>query len=278
MYPSGCRARHSSARHASGAGWQSNFTLYHSTLSSSQCRKAPPNRPSPPSRYEISPKRTIGLIKKSSSSVLAAPCIQVRSFFFIALMRSGSFVLMDCSRCRYGTVPVYTDANKAYPTFQTVSILLTFFLAMLMNPDAQTKAQEEIDRVIGTDRLPTFDDESKLPYVSALSKEVFRWQQVAPFGMSSYSLHISMHPVNFLPCFPAIPHRLIEDDFYNGYFLPKNSIVLGNAWCALSLSLSALLAQHTRFTAPFLPGESCTTTGSSPIPSHSSRSALSGPT
>jgi cytochrome P450 len=59
---------------------------------------------------------------------------------------------------------------------------LTFFLAMLMNPEAQAKAQEEIDRVIGTDRLPTFDDEPKLPYVSALSKEVFRWQQVAPFG------------------------------------------------------------------------------------------------
>lgn len=53
---------------------------------------------------------------------------------------------------------------------------------MLMNPAAQDKAQEEIDRVIGTDRLPTFDDEPKLPYVSALTKEVFRWQQVAPFG------------------------------------------------------------------------------------------------
>lgn len=53
---------------------------------------------------------------------------------------------------------------------------------MLMDPAAQDKAQEEIDRVIGTDRLPTFDDEPKLPYVSALAKEVFRWQQVAPFG------------------------------------------------------------------------------------------------
>jgi hypothetical protein len=144
---------------------------------------------------------------------------------------------MHRSRGRYGTVPIYMDANKAYPTFQTVSLLLTFFLAMLMNPDAQTKAQEEIDRVIGTDRLPTFDDESKLPYVSALSKEVFRWQQVAPFGMSSYSLHISILLVNFLPCFSAIPHRLMEDDVYNGYFLPKDSIVLGNAWCARALSL-----------------------------------------
>ena len=105
---------------------------------------------------------------------------------------------MDCSRCRYGTVPLYTDANKVNPTLQTVSILLTFFLAMLMNPDAQTKAQEEIDRVIGTDRLPTFDDESKLPYVSALSREVFRWQQVAPFGMSSYSLICTQSTTLFL--------------------------------------------------------------------------------
>jgi hypothetical protein len=53
---------------------------------------------------------------------------------------------------------------------------------MLMNPAAQDQAQEEIDRMIGADRLPTFDDESNLPFVSALSKEVFRWQQAAPFG------------------------------------------------------------------------------------------------
>ncbi len=46
---------------------------------------------------------------------------------------------------------------------------------MLMNPAAQTKAQEEIDRVVGTDRLPTFDDEPNLLYMSALSREVFRW-------------------------------------------------------------------------------------------------------
>ena len=76
---------------------------------------------------------------------------------------------------------------------------------MLMNPAAQAKAQEEIDRVIGTDRLPTFDDEPKLPYVSALSKEVFRWQQVAPFGTQlvmhppSRYLLASLHPSNPTP-------------------------------------------------------------------------------
>ena len=41
----------------------------------------------------------------------------------------------------------------------------------------------------------------------------------------------SIFLVSFLlPYTPAIPHRLAEDDIYNGYFLPKNAIVLGNAW------------------------------------------------
>lgn len=69
--------------------------------------------------------------------------------------------------------------------FQTVSLILTFFLAMLKFPEVQAKAQEELDRVVGTDRLPTFEDEPHLPYVGALVKEVFRWQQVAPFGGST---------------------------------------------------------------------------------------------
>jgi hypothetical protein len=102
---------------------------------------------------------------------------------------------------------------------------------MLMNPAAQAKAQEEIDRVIGTDRLPTFDDEPKLPYVSALAKEVFRWQQVAPFGTQpANAFSLSESVLTRLLRHTAIPHRLMEDDIYNGYFLPKNSFIIGNAW------------------------------------------------
>jgi hypothetical protein len=36
----------------------------------------------------------------------------------------------------------------------------------------------------------------------------------------------------------------MEDDFYNGYFLPKNSIILGNAWCVLSLSVRPRRPAH----------------------------------
>ena len=57
-----------------------------------------------------------------------------------------------------------------------------FFMAMLLYPDIQKKAQEELDSVIGRDRLPTFEDRPRLPFVDAVSKELLRWCPVAPVG------------------------------------------------------------------------------------------------
>ena len=53
---------------------------------------------------------------------------------------------------------------------------------MVLHPEIQRKAQAEVDRVIGSDRLPTFADQSSLPYVDALVKEVLRWKPVTPLG------------------------------------------------------------------------------------------------
>lgn len=43
---------------------------------------------------------------------------------------------------------------------------------MVLFPDVQKKAHEELDRVVGRDRLPEFADESSMPYLSAVCKEV----------------------------------------------------------------------------------------------------------
>jgi len=67
---------------------------------------------------------------------------------------------------------------------QTVSAVYTFYLVMALFPDIQTKAQDEIDRVIGNDRLPVLADRDSLPYVDALLSEVFRWGPVTPTGLS----------------------------------------------------------------------------------------------
>jgi cytochrome P450 len=57
----------------------------------------------------------------------------------------------------------------------TVSAISTFFLAMAMNPKVVKKAQAELDRVVGGDRLPAFKDRANLPYVEAVCKEVLRY-------------------------------------------------------------------------------------------------------
>ncbi|OAL42552.1 cytochrome P450 [Pyrenochaeta sp. DS3sAY3a] len=91
----------------------------------------------------------------------------------------------------------------------TASTINNWFLAMTLNPEAQKRAQEEIDRVVGPNRLPEFGDEKELPYVRAMVKETLRWRPVNKFGMM---------------------HTLMEDDWYNGYFLPKGSTVVLNWW------------------------------------------------
>jgi cytochrome P450 len=45
---------------------------------------------------------------------------------------------------------------------------------MLCFPEVQERAQEELDRVIGRERLPELADEPYLPYLSAVIKETIR--------------------------------------------------------------------------------------------------------
>ncbi|KAI8931867.1 hypothetical protein NX059_010772 [Plenodomus lindquistii] len=91
----------------------------------------------------------------------------------------------------------------------TVSSLMTFFLAMTLFPDVQKKAQEELDRVVGSDRLPVSSDKGTLPYIEAVVKETHRWHPVAPM---------------------ALPHAASKDDVINGYRIPKDSVLLPNTW------------------------------------------------
>ncbi|KAJ7209438.1 cytochrome P450 [Mycena rebaudengoi] len=73
----------------------------------------------------------------------------------------------------------------------------------------QRRAQTELDAVVGRSRMPTFADYNSLPYIRALIKETLRWAPMAPIG---------------------VPHRLMEDDYYEGHFIPKGSIVIANVW------------------------------------------------
>jgi len=53
---------------------------------------------------------------------------------------------------------------------------------MACYPDVQRKAQAEIDKAIGSSRLPTFEDRPLTPYIEAMLLETMRWAPVTPLG------------------------------------------------------------------------------------------------
>jgi cytochrome P450 family 619 len=65
----------------------------------------------------------------------------------------------------------------------SASVLSSTIQALLTWPEVQKKAQAEMDLVVGEDRLPTWEDYEKLPYVAAMVKESHRWRPVAPLGV-----------------------------------------------------------------------------------------------
>jgi hypothetical protein len=123
------------------------------------------------------------------------------SFSNPSLRFSRSGLRLPCmrgARIRYVVTKRYPKSRSHLVNCgQTVSAVSTFFIAMLHSPSSQAAAQAEIERVVGVDRLPNYNDRDSLPYVEALYKEVLRWQPLAPLGL---------------------PHKYTadQDDEYNG--------------------------------------------------------------
>jgi cytochrome P450 len=90
----------------------------------------------------------------------------------------------------------------------TAAALMSFVLAMSLHPEWQDKMQKEIDEHVG-ERMPEFEDIPNLPTVRAVIKEVMRWRPVTAGGL---------------------PHMLIEDDIYDGYFFKAGTVFHPNQW------------------------------------------------
>ncbi|KZT69742.1 cytochrome P450 [Daedalea quercina L-15889] len=116
-----------------------------------------------------------------------------------------------------GTYPAFRNLcshlkNYIAGTDTTATALTSSMLALVLYPDAQRKAQEEIDAVVGTERLPEFEDRALLPYVEALVKEVLRWNPPAPL---------------------AIPHKVAEEDKCGSYAIPAGTMIIPNIWAVM---------------------------------------------
>ncbi|KAH8093138.1 cytochrome P450 monooxygenase [Cristinia sonorae] len=118
---------------------------------------------------------------------------------------------------RNGVLPPEDDVDirgasgtlYAASTESMVSVMRTFILAMVLHPEVFKKAQEEIDSIVGPDRLPDWEDRDSLPYLNCVLKEVLRWNVPVPL---------------------AVPHVATRDDVYRNYKIPAGAMVIGNIW------------------------------------------------
>ncbi|KAL2488494.1 Cytochrome [Forsythia ovata] len=91
-------------------------------------------------------------------------------------------------------------------TVDNPSNAIEWALAEMINqPEILKRALEELDIVVGRDRLVQESDATYLKYVKACAREAFRIHPIAPFN---------------------VPHVSIEDATVSGYFIPKGSHVL----------------------------------------------------
>lgn len=134
---------------------------------------------------------------------------------------------------------------------------------MVLYPEAQQRAQTEIDRAINN-RLPTIDDHStkRLPFVDALLLECYRWGPPGNLG-EILSHFYQTARLTIIPC-GGLPHRLDVDDIINGYTIPAGTTVISNIWYlyfafttthSLSITFRSILHDKANYSHPmkFMP-------------------------
>ncbi|KAJ3491621.1 hypothetical protein NLI96_g551 [Meripilus lineatus] len=121
------------------------------------------------------------------------------------LYRTKNVSEKELRRLKISSFQFYAGGSET-----TWSTIENFMLIMLLHPDVQKKAQQEIDRVLGEGKLPDFGDRESLPYVECVLQESMRWHPALPLG---------------------VPHRVMDDDIYQGMLIPKGATIIANTRC-----------------------------------------------
>lgn len=112
----------------------------------------------------------------------------------------------------YGQVGYYNYVNSFFDLFlagsETTSTSLNFTVMYLLHfPSIQKRLQDELDKVVGRSRLPSYQDRTSLPYVEAFIAELQRHTTIVPL---------------------SVQHVPTEDVTFRGYKIPKNTVITPN--------------------------------------------------
>ncbi|KAF4620164.1 hypothetical protein G7Y89_g14657 [Cudoniella acicularis] len=140
-----------------------------------------------------------GNLKKEVDTGKAKDCF-CKDFYESNPEKQGLDTLQAAYQCG-GLVEAGSETTSAF--------LNTFLLFATIHPEVVQNGQEELDRVVGSERYPTWEDAPNLPYIRAIIKELLRIRPPNKIGMQ---------------------HSTTEDDWYEGMFIPKGSLVMLNWW------------------------------------------------
>ncbi|XP_031732891.1 cytochrome P450 1B1 isoform X1 [Anarrhichthys ocellatus] len=130
-------------------------------------------------------------------------------------MTDAFIVAMDALRDKSGLAPrkdyVAPTVGDIFGASQdTLSTALQWIILLLVKfPEMQVHLQREVDKVVDRSRLPSIEDQPRLPYVTAFIYEVMRYTSFVPL---------------------TIPHYTTADTSIMGYAVPKNTVVFVNQW------------------------------------------------
>ncbi|KAH7325471.1 cytochrome P450 [Rhizoctonia solani] len=109
-------------------------------------------------------------------------------------------------------VPPRYSLQAVSHEISTVGLIWSFILMVSLYPETAKLARDEIDTIVGRDRIPELKDRDSMPYMEALLQEVMRLCPVGPLG---------------------IPHITTQDIMLGGYRIPKNTTINPNIWAML---------------------------------------------
>lgn len=96
---------------------------------------------------------------------------------------------------------------------ETLSVTLNWTIIYVAYfPECQKLIHEEIERVLGKEKLPADADRIKLPYVEAFINETMRYHCAGPI---------------------LIPRSTTKDVIFKGYHLPEDTFVMVNMWSCM---------------------------------------------